>query len=159
LRLLADHPALVDALRVCYQEGAEGANCGHCEKCVRTQLELRVLGLPTTAASPSPMTPDDLEAATVTNATVLMHFEDILARMRTDDEVRPQLQRWVDRERLEHARRRGLPLARVADLERELAAARHDLAALKASRSWRLTQPLRAATDRMRPLKARTGRS
>jgi hypothetical protein len=158
---LADHPVLLEGLRVCYQEGASGANCGHCEKCVRTQLELRVTGIQADSAFPSPMEPADLDAAKVTNATVLMHFEDILDKMADGDELRPRLVRWVREARLAQARRRGLPLARVADLERQLKAARADLEAsraeveaIKASRSWRATAPLRAGSDVLRGRRA-----
>ena len=147
---LADHPVLLDDLRVCYQARAAGANCGRCEKCVRTQLELRVLGLRADRAFPSPVTAQNLWAAKATNTTVLLHFEDVLARMHEDDELRRPLSQWVRRETLAQARRQQSPLARVANLERRLATTHAELAALQASRWWRMTTPLRAANDRLR---------
>jgi len=152
---LGDHPELLGRLRVCYQEGAGGANCGHCEKCVRTQLELRANALSADGLFPSAMTVDDLRAATVTNPTVLLHYEDVLARLDGDDPWRPEVAAWVTRERLEDARRRNLPAARLPGLEAQLAAARADLAAMQASRSWRLTRPLRLGADRIRGRRAR----
>lgn len=119
LQFLGDHPVLLERLRVCYQPDAGGTNCGHCEKCVRTQLELRVLGL-SQAAFPSPMTVDDLRNATINNPTVLMHFEDILEWMDPADELHEPVRAWVrehqhpDRKRLRRLRRR------VAELEAEL---------------------------------------
>lgn len=37
------HPELLSHLRVCWQGGAE-TNCGHCEKCIRTALDLMLAG-------------------------------------------------------------------------------------------------------------------
>lgn len=147
---LADHPELLWRLRVCYQEGAGGANCGHCEKCVRTQLELRANRLPTDRIFPAAMTADDLWAATVTNPTVLLHYEDVLGSLDADDPWRREVAAWVKRERMADARRRHLPAARIPELETRLAAAEAELAAMQQSRSWRLTGPLRRSADRFR---------
>lgn len=43
LRAIAQLPGALDILRVCWQDA--GYNCGHCEKCLRTMLALRLLGL------------------------------------------------------------------------------------------------------------------
>ncbi len=156
VEFLAAHPVLLGELRVCYQQDAAGTNCGRCEKCVRTQLEMRTAGIAgdlVARAFPTPMTPGDLEAATVTNATVLRHFEDILQRLDAEDSSDPYralVRRWVRRERLAEARRRGLPAARVADLEAQVAELRTQIDELRSSRSWRLTQPLRSVPDRLR---------
>jgi len=147
IRFLGDHPELLERLRVCYQEGAGGANCGHCEKCVRTQLELRANGLPADGLFPSAMTVDDLRAATVHNPTVLMHYEDVLATLEGHDPWRPEVAAWIKRERLADARRRNLPAARLPGLEAQLEAARAEVTALQASRSWRYTEPLRRGAD------------
>ena len=37
-------PALLDDLRVCWQPNAAGANCGTCEKCLRTMANLAAVG-------------------------------------------------------------------------------------------------------------------
>jgi hypothetical protein len=105
LAFLADHPVLLDGLRVCFREGAGGGNCGHCQKCVRTQLELRVLGLPSEVAFPSPMTVEDLFAARTNNPAVLLHFEEILELMAFDDELRGPVRQWVRRQRQRRQRR------------------------------------------------------
>lgn len=145
--VLAEHPLLLDNLRVCYQEGANGANCGHCEKCVRTQLEMRAVGLPTERQFPAAMTESDLDAAHASTPTVIRHFEDILASLSEFDTFHQLVRRWVERERLAHARVAGRPLARVAQLEEKLAAAEAELAGVHASRPWSFTRPLRATTD------------
>lgn len=46
----AEAPELLNMLRVCWQDA--GYNCGTCEKCLRTRLELRVLGLTTPTLPP-----------------------------------------------------------------------------------------------------------
>jgi hypothetical protein len=43
LRALASWPEALEILRVCWQPGAY--NCGRCEKCLRTMVTLRLLGL------------------------------------------------------------------------------------------------------------------
>lgn len=153
---LADHPALLEGLRVCYQAEAGGSNCGHCEKCVRTQLELRVLGLSAEKAFPSPMTVEDLAHPKANNPTVLMHFEDILARMARDDELRGPVTAWVEalrKPKNPHVRRLE---ERVHRLEGELREAREEVAAMHESHSWKVTAPLRATTDRLRAVRQRT---
>jgi hypothetical protein len=34
----------MSSLRVCFQQGGEGLNCGRCPKCVRTMVGLRAIG-------------------------------------------------------------------------------------------------------------------
>ncbi len=143
---LGDHPALLEGLRVCYQPDAGGANCGHCEKCVRTQLELRAVGQPTDQAFPSPLTVDDVRNATINNPTVLMHFEDILERLDPDDELPPVVEDWVADQRLARTPRVRELTGRVQELERQLREARQALDELKSSRSWKVTRPLRAVS-------------
>ncbi len=123
VEFLRDHPVLLEELRVCYQADAGGTNCGHCEKCVRTQLELRAVGLSAQAsgAFPSPMTVADLRNATVGNPTVLMHFEDILERLDTDDELRRPVARWVREHRPAKNPRLQELEARVATLQERAA--------------------------------------
>ena len=155
VEFLRDHPVLLEELRVCYQPHASGSNCGHCEKCVRTQLELRAVGLGEAAgrAFPSPMTVQDVLGATINNPTVLMHFEDILERLSPDDELRRPVQRWVKEQRsAKKPQRRGQD-ARVTALEEELRETRERLQALEESQSWEVTRPLRAASDRLRALR------
>jgi hypothetical protein len=121
---------------------------------VRTQLELRAVGLSEAAsrAFPSPMTLQDLRRATINNPTVLMHFEDILKRLSRDDELRRPVARWVREQRAAKDPQRREHEARIAALERELQETRSRLEALQESRSWKITKPVRAASDRLRRL-------
>jgi hypothetical protein len=164
LAYLAAHPVLLEGLRVCYQPDAAGGNCGRCEKCVRTQLEMRAVGVDPGAAFPTRMSVEDLERAEPHRPAVLMHYDDVLRRLPADDPYVPLLRTWVRDWRLAQAREAGLPLARVDALQRErttlqarvdvleqqlaeqqerTAAAEVELATRQGSRSWRWTAPLR----------------
>ncbi|MBM9478221.1 hypothetical protein JL107_17365 [Nakamurella flavida] len=62
--VLADHPFALDHLRVCWEQRGEGTttyNCGRCEKCVRTMVNLRVVGAAGKCATlPADLTPEQL---------------------------------------------------------------------------------------------------
>jgi hypothetical protein len=51
LRRLVQHPDLLKVLRVCYLNPKGAYNCGRCEKCLRTQVQLEVLGAANVASS------------------------------------------------------------------------------------------------------------
>lgn len=44
LEVLRHHDVVMDHLRVCWANLAEGYNCGNCEKCIRTMISLKVVG-------------------------------------------------------------------------------------------------------------------
>jgi hypothetical protein len=161
IAFLADHPVLLSGLRVCYQDHAGGANCGHCEKCVRTQLEMRVLGLPTTEVFPSPFTLDDIQAMNVRRWPVLSYFDAILERLDPDDEAYDTLRCWLRGQRAKWNPQARRLRRRVRHLEQELVSARseadalrEELAALRASTSWQLTRPLRTAGGALREIRS-----
>jgi len=56
LRVVVQYPEALKRLRVCW-ENPETYNCGNCEKCVRTMLALRALGVDRCAAFPDTLTP------------------------------------------------------------------------------------------------------
>jgi hypothetical protein len=43
--LVARYPSILNNLRVCWEGPLTGANCGRCEKCIRTQLNFIARGL------------------------------------------------------------------------------------------------------------------
>jgi hypothetical protein len=57
VRDLARWPAALRALRVCSSQVGEQANCGRCEKCLRTRLELLAAGVEWTEAFGPSLTP------------------------------------------------------------------------------------------------------
>ncbi|HEY1207954.1 MAG TPA: hypothetical protein VGE85_01170 [Terracidiphilus sp.] len=56
LRVIIQYPEALSRLRVCWENPAN-YNCGVCEKCVRTMLALRALGVDRCAAFPDTLTP------------------------------------------------------------------------------------------------------
>ena len=60
VRDLARWPSLLAALRVCPDNIDDRPNCGHCEKCLRTRLELLAAGVEETAAFGPSLTPIEL---------------------------------------------------------------------------------------------------
>ncbi len=61
LTFLSREPGVLRHLRVCFQNPDDGVNCGRCEKCQRTMVALRILGLEEKEA-PVFGAPLDLEA-------------------------------------------------------------------------------------------------
>jgi hypothetical protein len=57
LRVLAQHPEVLARVRVCWQNKG-GLNCCRCEKCVRTMLGLRALGIDPCPAFPGLLSPE-----------------------------------------------------------------------------------------------------
>jgi len=57
LRLLVQYPEIMARLRVCW-ENIGKYNCGLCEKCIRTMLALRALGIDRCAVFPDTLTPE-----------------------------------------------------------------------------------------------------
>jgi hypothetical protein len=100
-------------------------------------------------AFPSPMTREDLATVTIDRPHVAPHFQDVLERLPEDDEFRAPLRAMVDAWRLSRTPRVRQLTDRVADLEQQLATSRDEPRAMEESRSWRVTRPLRAATDRL----------
>ncbi|HID52686.1 MAG TPA: hypothetical protein EYP41_11705 [Anaerolineae bacterium] len=111
MKHLADWPSGVQSIRVC---GANwpGANCGHCEKCVRTMLELLVVGaLAINDAFPD----DDVSAELVLSAvqidsTVDAYYQEMLAPLlamgRSDlaQVIQGKLDQFVERQKRAHSR-------------------------------------------------------
>jgi hypothetical protein len=60
VRDLASWPTALAALRVCPGNAGDRPNCGQCEKCLRTRLELLAAGVDETAAFGPSLTPIEL---------------------------------------------------------------------------------------------------
>ena len=65
VRELAQWPTALAALRVCPDNISDRPNCGHCEKCLRTRLELLAAGVEETTAFGPSLTPVELWDQTV----------------------------------------------------------------------------------------------
>jgi hypothetical protein len=84
VRDLANWPAALAALRVCSANVADQPNCGRCEKCLRTRLELLVAGVEETEAFGPSLTPIELwdEAVPEPIGDRAICYEDLLAPLR-----------------------------------------------------------------------------
>ncbi len=67
--LVAEHPTALSTLRVCMRQTP--GNCGVCEKCVRTRLNLMVVGVDNPPCFDQPFHDDMIEGLEVWNPTVL----------------------------------------------------------------------------------------
>jgi hypothetical protein len=84
VRELATWPTAIGALRVCSANAGIEANCGRCEKCLRTRLELLAAGIYETAAFGSSLTPVDLWEAAVPapSGHLALRYEELLPILR-----------------------------------------------------------------------------
>jgi hypothetical protein len=84
VRDLANWPTALAALRVCPANPGSEANCGKCEKCLRTRLELLAAGVEDTAAFGPSLTPIELwdEQALGPVGDRAITYEDLLAPLR-----------------------------------------------------------------------------
>ena len=84
VRDLAGWPTALAALRVCHEAQGDEANCGRCEKCLRTRLELLAAGVEETAAFGPSLTPIELwdEAVTDVVPPRAVQYEDLLAPLK-----------------------------------------------------------------------------
>jgi hypothetical protein len=87
LEALASWPEACANLRVCWQPGGRGANCGVCEKCIRTMYGFVALGLPVPPCFPAPPSEDKLRRVRFHSAVVLSQWGELLevARQRLGD--------------------------------------------------------------------------
>ena len=84
VRELASWPAALAALRVCPGDPGNELNCGVCEKCLRTRLELLAAGVEETAALGPSLTPVELWDERVLGpvADRAITYEDLLPPLR-----------------------------------------------------------------------------
>lgn len=82
VRELASWPAALAALRVCPSKPGTKLNCGVCEKCLRTRLELLAAGVEETAALGPSLTPIELWDNLGPVGDRAITYEDLLAPLR-----------------------------------------------------------------------------
>ena len=84
VRELANWPTGLAALRVCPESPGGKINCGRCEKCLRTRLELLAVGVEETAALGPSLTPIELwdEAVPTPRGHRAIMYEDLLPALR-----------------------------------------------------------------------------
>ena len=84
VRDLASWPTALAALRVCPGSEGDRLNCGRCEKCLRTRLELLAVGVEETAAFGPSLTPIELwdEGVPKPVGDRAIRYEDLLPPLR-----------------------------------------------------------------------------
>jgi hypothetical protein len=84
VRDLASWPTALAALRVCPGSEGDRPNCGRCEKCLRTRLELLAVGVEETPAFGPSLTPIELwgEAVPQPIGDRAIRYEDLLPALR-----------------------------------------------------------------------------
>jgi hypothetical protein len=105
---VAREPGVLELVRVCWQD--RGYNCGECEKCLRTMILLRILGLPAPSFPPlsslraiARLRPEDKsEACFVEEALALAEARGDLAAAKA---LRTSLGRWQRRQLASRLRR------------------------------------------------------
>ncbi|MHB1213701.1 MAG: RING finger protein [Thiobacillus sp.] len=76
---IADSPAAMNALRVCWENPHNAYNCGHCEKCLRTMINLESAGaLERCTTFGSRLDPVTVVNMDIGNDLVLFHVEENL---------------------------------------------------------------------------------
>lgn len=86
LRALVQYPEVLSRLRVCW-ENQGNYNCGLCEKCVRTMLGLRALGVDRCAAFPDTLTPEVVRRQRLKQEIVMLWREFLDAGLPPDLEA------------------------------------------------------------------------
>ncbi len=74
LRILIQYPEVMARLRVCWEFNGQ-YNCGLCEKCIRTMLALRALGIDRCAAFPDTLTPELVRQQRLSDSSVVFWRE------------------------------------------------------------------------------------
>ena len=101
---LSQRADAIDNVRVCYEGKKEDRNCGKCEKCVRTKMNLLASGIRNPACFDEPLDLADVDSINVRNAAVLAELQSILSFAQENaiseiwvDHLRRRVRRGVDR--------------------------------------------------------------
>jgi hypothetical protein len=155
--MLADNDVAMRRLRVCHRTGvgADGAatvNCGSCNKCIRTVINLRAAGAAGRCATlPATVDIREVEKLTIQDDRDLAFMLENLHAVeveRSDEELAAALRSALEREGGGTAADVEMPDSlllrrRLHHAERTLRKRDRELQRLKSSLSWRLTAPLR----------------
>lgn len=78
LRMISGHPTLFGALRVCFNPPSDQLNCQKCEKCIRTRLQLDIIGkLNECESLDSDLTEDELEKVVIESDSVCNMYREM----------------------------------------------------------------------------------
>jgi hypothetical protein len=118
LEYLVDSELAMRSLRVCFQPGVDGLNCGECAKCVRTVVGLRAIGAAGRCRTlPSEFSLREMSSGMVRTRRSLTYVKENLAAVEargTDPALAVALRRLVARGARTEARQKTVLLARSA---------------------------------------------
>jgi hypothetical protein len=165
--LISTNETALKYLRVCYQnrnDQRDVYNCGRCEKCIRTKINLHLVGaldrcatldhtldleaiahLPIHPAEARPLVEDNLEAAERLGADPALIRALRQALDRPEPEIKP-------------APEVALVDPALGRLSQENSALRATIQAIQSSHSWRVTAPLRRVGNVVRGLRSPMGK-
>ncbi|MDD3371430.1 MAG: hypothetical protein PHE27_06355 [Alphaproteobacteria bacterium] len=98
IQFLKNFPVLIENLRVCYEENAGGNNCGVCEKCVRTQLELAANGINTKNLFTTPVDEDKIRRIDVHTGLRMIFLEELKEKLPSEHKFSAVLNEVYERE-------------------------------------------------------------
>jgi len=82
LRVVSAHPVLFNALRVCFNPPDDQLNCQKCEKCVRTRLQLDIIGkLEECGSLDSNLQEEELRRVVIDSDSVCNMYREMLGQM------------------------------------------------------------------------------
>jgi hypothetical protein len=125
---LSQIPSAIDSLRVCWSGEKQDRNCGRCEKCVRTKLNLLACEIQQPLCFDEPLNLKDIDGIKLGNAAALAELQSILTyadekniKGRWVDHLRRRVKRGIQRSWKERLK---VMLARLGMLEAALATKR-----------------------------------
>lgn len=84
---IAKHPNVLKNIIVCWQGARDGYNCGECEKCIRTKLNLLVAKAPHPWPFRTPLTSKQVAELRATNFIQLAYLEEILGLLESSKDI------------------------------------------------------------------------
>lgn len=92
IELIRDYPTALRTLKVCWEGADEERNCGHCEKCIRTKLNLMAVGVSNPPCFDEGLDPEQILKIRLLNDAQLLELQTIYNYV----EKRKIEGRWVD---------------------------------------------------------------
>lgn len=139
IEFLGRFPALMDRVRVCWQPLSEGINCGVCEKCVRTRLEMISCGLNPDIFNES-MSEKHIEALTIQNRVQFMFFEEVYLNFPKQNPYYASVEKVY-----RAAKERNDPCgARLAEQDIAVRRLQDEIKKIQSTKSYKAAAPLRA---------------
>jgi hypothetical protein len=108
---IAQRPEVLGALKVCWEGKEQGRNCGVCEKCVRTQLNLLCVGVSTAPCFDRQLDPRSIHRLPIDSDLVLAELRSIIEygeRHHLEQDWFKALRRRVQRGRTKPSKTRAL---------------------------------------------------